>query len=378
MNHKTLNPVAIKNIEAFVFRAPIQQPVKTSFGTMFDRPAVFVKIEDEDGGYGWGEIWCNFPSVGAEHRARLLDSVFKPLIVHKTFSKPQELHAILTEKTSVLSIQSGEYGPISQVIAGIDTAAWDLFSRRAKQPLWKYLGGSNTSIKVYASGINPDRPEETIEKYLELGYQAFKLKVGFGAEIDLNNLHKIRSIIPDATLMVDANQAWGVKQAITQINSMQNFDLRWVEEPLRADSSIEEWREVSQNTKAIIAAGENIASLKNFEEAIESKIFGVLQPDVAKWGGLSMCQPIAKKIIQNKITYCPHYLGGGVGLLASAHLLAASGGNGYLEVDSNFNPLRDLVCGVINQVSNGQVTLSNEIGLGFQPNLDELSRYRCN
>ena len=61
-------------IEAFVFRAPIDTPVQTSFGIMRDRPAVFVRITDTDGAGGWGEIWCNFPTVGAEHRVRLVES----------------------------------------------------------------------------------------------------------------------------------------------------------------------------------------------------------------------------------------------------------------------------------------------------------------
>ena len=40
---------SIKSIEVFVFRAPIETPVMTSFGTMFDRPAVIIKIDDNDG-----------------------------------------------------------------------------------------------------------------------------------------------------------------------------------------------------------------------------------------------------------------------------------------------------------------------------------------
>jgi D-galactarolactone cycloisomerase len=64
--------------QAFVFRCPISTPVRTSFGNMHDRPAVFVRVEDEDGAVGWGETWCNFPSCGAEHRARLLETVVAP------------------------------------------------------------------------------------------------------------------------------------------------------------------------------------------------------------------------------------------------------------------------------------------------------------
>ena len=67
----------------------------------------------------------------------------------------------------------------------------------------------------------------------------------------------------------------------------------------------------------------------------------VVQPDVAKWGGISGCLPVARRVVAARRRYCPHYLGGGIGLLASAHLLAAVGGDGLLEVDCNPNPLRE-------------------------------------
>ena len=67
----------------------------------------------------------------------------------------------------------------------------------------------------------------------------------------------------------------------------------------------------------------------------------MLQPDLAKWGGLSGCWRVARKIRGAGLRYCPHFLGGGIGLIASAHLLAAAGGDGLLEVDVNPNPLRD-------------------------------------
>ena len=51
------------------------------------------------------------------------------------------------------------------------------------------------------------------------------------------------------------------------------------------------------------------------------------------------------RIMKSGKTFCPHYLGGGIGLLASAHLLAGVGGDGLLEVDANDNPLRDRFCG---------------------------------
>jgi D-galactarolactone cycloisomerase len=70
--------VTISSVQALVFRVPLAKPVSTSFGTMLDRPAVFVRLEDDRGTVGWGEIWCNWPACGAEHRARLLVSDLAP------------------------------------------------------------------------------------------------------------------------------------------------------------------------------------------------------------------------------------------------------------------------------------------------------------
>ena len=97
--------LTIESVETFVYRAPIDTPVQTSFGIMRDRPAVFVRVTDTEGVQGWGEVWCNFPTVGAEHRARLVDSVFAPLLVGKTWVSPEYAFRDLTAGTEVLAIQ---------------------------------------------------------------------------------------------------------------------------------------------------------------------------------------------------------------------------------------------------------------------------------
>ena len=80
--------INLTRVQTFFYRAPIQTPVQTSFGIMRDRPAVFVRVEDHEGVVGWGEAWCNFPACGAEHRARLLDTVLAPLVLQRQFSNP--------------------------------------------------------------------------------------------------------------------------------------------------------------------------------------------------------------------------------------------------------------------------------------------------
>lgn len=366
----------IRAIEAFCYRYPLATPVVTSFGTMLNRPAVFVRAVDEDGVEGWGEAWSNFPAPGAEHRARLVNEVLAPSLVGRKFDRPAEAFETVTEGTEVLALQCGEPGPFAQAISGIDLALWDLFARRQNMPLWRLLGGQSGRIKVYASGINPGGAAQTAEAALKRGHRALKLKVGFGAETDLANVSALRAIVGDGMLAIDANQGWSLDQALEVLPRLAGFDLRWLEEPIRADRPREEWRKLRASAQMPIAAGENISRVEDFEQILSEDVLSVVQPDIAKWGGLSACAGLARDILKSGKTFCPHYLGGGIGLLASAHLLAGIGGDGWLEVDANDNPLRDLFCGPVLNVSQGAVELNQEPGLGLVPVLSSIERYR--
>jgi D-galactarolactone cycloisomerase len=370
-------PLAIRRVTPRVFRCPLTQPVTTSFGVMHDRPMLLVEVEDRDGVRGWGEVWCNFPAAGAEHRARLIDSALAPFLIDSTFATPSEAFGVLTEKTSVLALQCAEPGPFAQAIAGIDIALWDLAARRAGLPLWKLLNAdARPSVGVYASGLNPDAPERLAAHMQQAGFTAFKLKVGFGAEQDLANLRALRAVLGrEARLMVDANQAWDPPTAVDMLPRLEAFGLEWLEEPLRADRPWRDWRKLKESTSIPLAAGENLAGEAAFSSALEAGVLDVVQPDLAKWGGFSGCLPVARRIRAAGARFCPHYLGGGVGLLASAHLLAAVGGDGLLEIDANPNPLRTSLCGPLADISDGRATFAASPGLGIEPDLSELSRY---
>src|SRR5258707_11407719 len=122
----------IKNVQAFCYRYPLATPVVTSFGRMNDRPAVFVRVEDEDGEHGWGEVWCNFPAVGAAHRPRLVNDLLAPMLIGHPVTDPSALFDSVTAATSVLALQSGRHGPFAQPMGGGASAQADLFPPRAQ------------------------------------------------------------------------------------------------------------------------------------------------------------------------------------------------------------------------------------------------------
>jgi D-galactarolactone cycloisomerase len=362
----------LARVDAFVLRWPVATPVRTSFGTMHDRPALLVRVEDRDGAHGWGEAWCNFPACGAEHRARLLADVVAPLVVGAAFDGPADAFVRLHDATSVLALQSGEPGPLAHAIAGLDLALWDLVARRTGQPLWRLLGGTSDTIGVYASGINPDAPERVVER-LRDRHRAFKLKVGFGRERDVANLARMRDAAgASASLMVDANQACPLDEALSMAHALAPFDLTWLEEPLRADVPWTQWRTLADACEMPLAAGENVAGHAAFDALIAAGAVRVVQPDAAKWGGISGVLDVARRVRAAGLRYCPHFLGAGVGLLHSAHLLAAAGGDGLLEIDANPNPLREACCGAVGQVHDGRVRLGDAPGIGVEPDLAAL------
>jgi len=374
----------IVTLQAQSYRAPIDVPVRASFGEMRDRPAVLIKAVAEDATTGWGESWCNFPTVGAEHRARLINETLAPLVCARDWADPVEAFDTLTRRLHVLAIQASEPGPIAQAIAGVDIALWDVFSRQSREPVWlcvaRHFGDHDreavTHVPCYASGLGPKEPEKQASAAIADGHTAFKLKVGFGEDIDRANAQALRQTIGgEAKLALDANQRWDVAEAQRLATILAAFDPLWLEEPLPADSGHAAWWDLAERCPIPLAAGENLRA-DDLDQACRRDYLSVVQPDIAKWGGFSGCLPIARLALAQGKTFCPHFLGGGVGLIASAHLLAAAGGTGLLEVDVNPNPLRQLMAGGAPPIEYGRFPLPSGQGLGMAPDLAGLEPYR--
>ncbi|MDP1839829.1 MAG: mandelate racemase/muconate lactonizing enzyme family protein [Reyranella sp.] len=379
-----MNAATLARVEAHVFHTPIAEPIRTSFGTMTERVAVFVRVEDSDGARGWGEIWSNFPTASAEHRALLFADIVAPRVLGKSLDDPVALWSDLDRALHVLRVQSGDAGALSAAAAGLDLAIHDLRARKRGLPLWRALGqmvggGTDESpVPVYASGLNPGRAAyDTVGRMRAAGYRAYKIKIGFGEETDLGSLRPVaQELKTGERLMVDVNQGWDLRTACAMAPKLAEFGLHWIEEPLLADRPMAEWTQVAAAAPTQLAAGENLRGAGLLQEAIDSGLFGVIQPDAAKWGGHSGCLPVARAALAAGRSYCPHFLGGAIGLVHSLHLLAAVRGPGLLEVDANPNPLREGLLGDLLTVRDGAVSLPGGQGLGLEPDIKSLAALR--
>ncbi len=370
--------IEISRIQAWAFRSPSKQPVATSFGIMHDRPAALVRVEAKDGVFGWGEIWTNWPAAGTEHRIRLLEMDIVHLVLGRQCAKPDDLFHALDSQTRIRAIQCGEPGPFAQVIAGLDMAIWDLFARRADLPLRKYINPNAVDVvPVYASGIQVAAAGKLIPEARLSGHKRFKLKVGFDMAGDIAAVHEIyANLNPGEKIACDANQAWSLDQAKEFANALRGIPIEWLEEPLPVFSPPDKWRQLAEYCQIPLSGGENFGDRAAFNSATSSGHLSILQPDIAKWGGLTGCLGVAQQAIAAGRRYFPHFLGAGVGLIASAELLAAVGGDGWLEVDVNKNPLRTLFFdGGKEPISNGDWHCFDEAGIGYANLSKELKRF---
>jgi len=229
-------------------------------------------------------------------------------------------------------------------------------------------------VPVYASGLDPDQVEGALPAFRAAGYRAFKVRLWGGDAPHAEILRRIKAQATGLRMFADANQSWTPEQAIRQARSFGGIGLEWLEEAIPADATEEEWRAVAAASPVPLAGGENIRGKAAFLRAMTQGGLSVIQPDICKWGGFSGCLPLAKDIIAAGKHYFPHYLGGGVGFLASAHLLAATGGDGLLERDFHANPLRDRL--VEARVVGGMIHLPDTPGWGPEPSPGVLEEYR--
>lgn len=367
-------PIRLARIETFVHRAVLERPMRASFGTLEARSTLLVRVEDADGAHGWGECWVTWPSFGAEHRALHVERTLAPL-TFETDRSPAETFQELTSRTAVLALQTAEPGPLAQATGGLDMALWDLAARREGRPLASLLGATASDVPAYASGIAPDEAPDVVDRERKAGHRRFKLKLGFGRAIDLPAVAGLRAALRDGEgLMLDANQAWSREEARAMAEAVVVHDPLWLEEPLPADAPAGDWAQVAE-AGVPLAGGENLVGRTTFDRAIADGHLAVVQPDAGKWGGVTGCLAVARAARAAGRLYCPHHLGGMVGLAVAAHITAACGDpRSLLEVDVNRNPLREAMAPAL-PINGGRAALPPGPGLGIEPDLDAMAPF---
>jgi L-alanine-DL-glutamate epimerase-like enolase superfamily enzyme len=188
----------------------------------------------------------------------------------------------------------GGTGVFIAALSALDMALWDLRARALGEPLWRLLGGARNSVGCYATvglpGYDTAQLVETCRASVEAGFRGVKMLVaagGRGVEEDAGRVRAVRDAIgPKAWLMLDANCGMTVADAKRLALQVEDCDIAWFEEPV-IDNDVEALAELRRAVRMPIAAGQMMASLAWFREALTRGALDWLQFNAAYCGGVS-------------------------------------------------------------------------------------------
>lgn len=202
----------------------------------------------------------------------------------------------------------------SLALAAIDSALWDRRCKVSGLPLWKLAGGAKDRVPVYTTegGWLQLETEQLVGQAVDArngGFSGAKVKIGKPhLSQDVKRLSAVREAVGDAfELMVDANQAFSLSEALRRARALDGLNLAWLEEPMPADNIIDH-RHLCLHSPIPVAVGESMYSAGQFGDYIQAQACHIVQVDVARVGGITPWLKVAKMAESQNISVCPHFL----------------------------------------------------------------------
>ncbi|MFI7135504.1 enolase C-terminal domain-like protein [Nonomuraea sp. NPDC050153] len=357
-------------IEAVDVRFPTSQELDGSdaMNPEPDYSAAYVTIRTSAGREGYGLAFTvgrgNDVQVAA---VRALAPLVTGLPLVRILADPGGFSRLLTGDSQLRWL--GPYkGAIHMAAAAIINAAWDLHARIEGKPVWRLLAEMTprqlvdlVDFRYLRDALTPEEALEILERaepgraermddLLARGYPAYtttpgwlgysddklvrlskqavadgftliKLKVGADLDDDVRRLRLARQAVgPGIRIAIDANQAWGVGEAIDWLRPLAEFDPYWIEEPTSPDDVLGHAAIRKAVSPVKVATGEHVANQVMFKQLLQADAVDVVQIDASRVAGVSENVAILLLAAKYGVPVCPH--AGGVGLCEMVQHLA--------------------------------------------------------
>ncbi len=312
----------IQGVKARAVVAPLERPVRTAVGTIPAAPLVLIDITTSQGVVGHSYLFAYTP-VALAPLVQLINAIAPEL--KGRHAAPLEHMREFDRRFRLVGCQ----GLIGMAISGIDMALWDATARAAGQPMVHLLGGVPSPLPAYDSYgvVDPIADEQTILQSVEQGFRAIKIKLGDGGhDKDEAAVRAVRKMIgPEIRLMVDYNQSLDPLEACRRIERLAQYDLDWVEEPVRAED-IQGHARVRAASKVPVQTGENWWFPRDMANAIAAGASDLAMLDIMKIGGVTGWLSAIGQAQAASLPVSSHIF-----IEASAHMLAVTPTAHWLE-----------------------------------------------
>jgi len=378
----------IVEIKTYALQSPLDQPFAFSQGWVKRRSATLVEVITDEGLSGWGEAFAQGlepPQIAVA----TIESALKPLLLG---ADPLDTE-VLWHRMYHMTRDYGRKGSVIAAISAIDIALWDIAGKAFEVPVHRLLGGAfRTRVQPYATGFyriggqgEATRLGEEAIAHFEAGFRAMKVKLGYGVEDDIAVMREVRRALAgrQVTLMVDTNHGYGVADAIRLGRALEEYDLRWYEEPVTPED-LDGYREVREKLRIPVAGGENEHTLYGFRELFARRCVDVAQPDLGSCGGFTAARHIVALAQAHGVQVNPHVWGSAIAQAASLQMIAAVpvahhsvfAQEPIFEYDRSSHPFRQQLVAEPLQHVDGWLTVPSRPGLGVEVDRAVLERYR--
>ncbi|MBB4122037.1 mandelate racemase/muconate lactonizing enzyme family protein [Martelella radicis] len=374
---ETNGDILISDVIAYPLTQKLPQPTITSWGRYDEVSIVLVEVRTDAGIVGIGETLARFAPHAYAH---LIEDALKPRLVGQPAGN---IAAHWANMRRALSGRAG--GMLLEAISGVDIALWDILGKAADLPVHALLGGiGRKRIDVYAAAVNwrdDALMEEQLDELLEQGFRQIKIKMASPVADACRKIELMRRRAGDeVALCVDANWAYGLDEAVEVGKALADCGYVWFEEPLAPENE-QGYEELRRLCDVPLAAGESNFTVDQAKRLVTSRTLSVLQPDVARAGGITETRRMAELARAFDVDYAPHIgMSGIVCETASVHLSAAMPNFRIMECEGDRSPfkteLADLAPGCLRQ-KDGTLDVPQGPGLGLQINWDAVERLRA-
>jgi L-alanine-DL-glutamate epimerase-like enolase superfamily enzyme len=357
---------------------------------------LLIRVDTDEGLTGWADVETLAPAAVAIIAGQGMAILgFRTLGELLAGEDPRDVER-LWDKLYVGSAYYGRRGIALHCISAIDNCLWSIRSQACNVPIHTLLGGKRRDrVAAYASTLFRDTPEgmaAAARGYVERGFRAVKFGWGvFGEDPgrDRELVAAAREALgPDRHLLVDPGwypAGWkkpgpmrSRREAVALCEWLADYRVGWVEDFIHPER-FDEYAHVRAMSPVPVAAGEQVATVWDFERFIGEGCVDVVQPDLSRCGGLTVAVRVAEMAERAGIDLVPHswltHLLTGYSLQLIATLPRAR----FLELNVSQSDLtRGIAPAPFRLDEDGMVAIPDAVGIGVEVDTDFVRAHRVN
>jgi galactonate dehydratase len=304
--------------------------IKTFVAQFGNRPRALLKVETDEGVYGWGEAYSTGPDLSVEPIANYIFEMIKG-------DDPRRIEYIMMKLHQQFRFPPGGVG--LSAISAVDHALWDISGKAAGLPVYMLLGGAvRDRIRVY-HGIGGRSGRELSDRaqqlHQEWGFTVFKTGP-YLLNPDADRWGRVCNAAADyfADIRKHTPEGWEFAfdphakilepiRALQLANALAPYDPYFYEEPLRPEH-IPAWSKLRAQMQVPLATGESLYTRFEFLNLIAAQGADIIQPDICICGGLLEMRKIAAIAEAHYVTIAPHNPMGPLATAVNVHFAAAT------------------------------------------------------